>query len=163
MLVFRHVNISTNMDHFVISLLTLLTRLACQNVASEQQDDFPSNWRDYVAPAMLVKYQGRSSTGFSEKFFQGDIRGVDRDAPIEELEKGLNNAVSDINKRWPGKIEKFYRAKALERYLVYATPKLCVAAKYRNTFPLNAKCRLLHGGGHRLQDTVRFLSLVIVF
>ena len=69
----------------------------------EKQDIFPSNWKDYIDPLMLKKYQGKSQLGFSdEDYFQGDIRGVDKSIPIEDLKKGLNNAIANKDKRWPG-------------------------------------------------------------
>ena len=69
----------------------------------EKKDIFPSNWKDYIDPLMLEKYQGKPQLGFNdENYFQGDIRGVDKSIPIEDLKKGLNNAIANKDKRWPG-------------------------------------------------------------
>ena len=70
--------------------------------ACEQPDDFPANWKDYVAKDMLEKFQGKQLRGFSDRNFQGDIQGVDKTLPPEQLQVGFNAAVSDRSKLWPG-------------------------------------------------------------
>ena len=69
----------------------------------DSHDTFPSNWKDYIDPIMLKKYQGKPQLGFSDKdYFPGDIRGVDKNIPPNDLKLGLNNVIANKDKRWPG-------------------------------------------------------------
>ena len=81
---------------FTITLFSVKT--------SEIQKAFPSNWKDYIDPIILNKYQGKSQLGFNDKdYFQGDIRGVDKNIPTEDFKRGFNNVIADKNKRWISK------------------------------------------------------------
>ena len=84
--------------------MTILLFTSVTKAAKKPIDDFPVNWRDYIAPDDLKRFLGKPFTGFSDRYFQGDLRGIDGNGPLDLLNGGcqLNSAISDESKRWTG-------------------------------------------------------------
>lgn len=60
----------------------------------------PNDWESYIAPDMVAAYRGKSThSAFSGTKFQGDIAGIDKALVSSD---GLNNVISDRDKKWPG-------------------------------------------------------------
>ena len=89
-------------------------------IVFSQSDSFPGNWQDFLSTDTLEELESKPFIGFLENYFQGDIRGVEKNLADYGLTGSLNSVRSDRSKLWTGKLK-----------VIFVFVKRCTSARGR--------------------------------